>query len=219
MDMKVVNASVDFEAIKAPFPAEDIEWRVSRAGSNNGNIYAFVLAYVTNRAIMNRLDKVCGAENWKNEYRDLPNNGVSCILYIRVNGEWIGKEDAAENTKVESVKGGRSDAMKRAAVQWGIGRYLYNLTEMFANISPNGKHFQSAKQGKYESFKWDAPQLPTWALPRDFDRVEAINKLETLMRNMDFAEEHKDRLREKFIETGDREYYSTLYAGIKKGIV
>ena len=45
------------------------------------------------------------------------------------------KWDAAENTQVEAVKGGRSGAMKRAAVQWGIGRYLYNLEEGFAQTS------------------------------------------------------------------------------------
>jgi hypothetical protein len=90
------------------------------SGKNNNGIWAKVLAYVTNRAIMKRLDEVCGKAGWRNEYRDIPNNGgVECGISIKVEGEWITKWDAAENTQVEAVKGGRSGAMKRAAVQWG----------------------------------------------------------------------------------------------------
>ena len=58
-----------------------------------------VLAYVTNRAIMKRLDTVCGKGNWKrNEYKDLPNNaGVQCGISIKIDGEWVTKWDAAPN--------------------------------------------------------------------------------------------------------------------------
>ncbi|WP_263317101.1 Rad52/Rad22 family DNA repair protein, partial [Enterobacter hormaechei] len=78
---------------------------------------------------------------------DIPNNGgVECGISIKVEGEWITKWDAAENTQVEAVKGGRSGAMKRAAVQWGIGRYLYNLEEGFAVVSATrARGFQYAK--------------------------------------------------------------------------
>jgi hypothetical protein len=126
-----------------------------------------VLAYVTNRAIMERLDNVCGPEGWRNEYIAGPSGGLLCGLSIKVEDEWITKWDGAENTDIESVKGGLSNAMKRAAVQWGIGRYLYNLDATYVNANPNGKHWQKGKQGKYDSFKWDAPALPTWALPED----------------------------------------------------
>lgn len=62
-------------------------------------------AYVTNRAIMKRLDEVCGKAGWRNEYRDIPNNGgVECGISIKVDGEWITKWDASENTQVEAVK-------------------------------------------------------------------------------------------------------------------
>ncbi|MGH7576528.1 MAG: Rad52/Rad22 family DNA repair protein [Longimicrobiales bacterium] len=35
---------------------------------------------------------------------------------------------------MESVKGGLSAATKRAAVEWGIGRYLYGIEEGWANV-------------------------------------------------------------------------------------
>jgi len=158
---------MNLELLDAPFPSEDIEWRIQQAGKSGEKIWAKVLAYVTNRAIMKRLDEVCGKAGWRNEYRDIPNNGgVECGISIKVEGEWITKWDAAENTQVEAVKGGRSGAMKRAAVQWGIGRYLYNLEEGFATVSTqraNGYHYARSKE--VGTFYWQPPALPAWALP------------------------------------------------------
>lgn len=156
---------MNLEDLKKPFPAKDIEWRVQSAGNKNGKIWAMVLAYVTNRAIMERLDNVVGPENWKNEYKEWIGGSVLCGLSIKIEGEWVTKWDGAEQTDIEAVKGGLSGSMKRAAVQWGIGRYLYNLEATMATILEHGEHFQAAKQGKYEAFRWNAPALPAWALP------------------------------------------------------
>ena len=154
---------MNFADMKAPFPASDIEWRVQQAGEKNGRVWAMCLAYVTARAIQDRLDDVCGPENWKNQFLPGVDGGVLCGISIRIGDEWITKWDGAENTDIESVKGGLSGATKRAAVQWGIGRYLYHLEEGWANVNENGKYRAKTKEGKW--FKWDPPQLPEWALP------------------------------------------------------
>lgn len=152
--------------LKKPFPPNDIDWRVQQAGKKGDKVWALVLAYVTNRAIMNRLDEVCGPENWCNNFVTGPDGGILCGISIKVGDEWITKWDGAEKTQVEAVKGGLSGAMKRAAVQWGIGRYLYNLDATFAKISNNGKYYQPKNDKKQiPAFKWDPPQLPKWALP------------------------------------------------------
>jgi hypothetical protein len=158
----------DLTRLRDPFAPEDIEWRVQQAGEKNGKPWARVLAYVTNRAIMDRLDEVVGPANWRNEYREGPSGGVLCGLSIRVTredgtAEWVTKWDGAENTDVEPVKGGLSNAMKRAAVHFGVGRYLYGLEEGWARVHDAGEHFARTKEGK--SFRWDPPALPEWALP------------------------------------------------------
>ncbi|EDH3526412.1 recombinase, partial [Salmonella enterica] len=108
-----------------------------------------------------------GKAGWRNEYRDIPNNGgVECGISIKIDSEWVTKWDAAENTQVEAVKGGRSGAMKRAAVQWGIGRYLYNLEEGFAQTSLDKKQgWHRAKLKDGTGFYWLPPSLPNWAMP------------------------------------------------------
>lgn len=162
-----VNA-IDFSRLAEPFAAEEIEWRIQQAGEKNGRAWAIVVPYVTNRAIQQRLDEVCGPENWKNEFLPGPDGGVVCGLSIRVGDEWVCKWDGAENTEGmggdNAVKGGLSAAMKRAAVQWGCGRYLYALDESFAIINERGRFRGRTKDQK--PFRWDPPELPDWALPK-----------------------------------------------------
>ena len=171
---------MNFDELKNPFHPDDIEWRIQQSGIRGGNPWALVLAYITNRAIMDRLDKVCRPENWKNEYSKGPDGGILCGLSLRIGDEWITKFDGAENTKVESVKGGLSDAMKRAAVQWGIGRYLYNLPAGFADVTESGRYrgfAEDKKTGDKVKFKWNPPALPKWALP-EYDETTEENKKE-----------------------------------------
>lgn len=159
------------EMLDDPFAIEDIEWRVQQCGVASSGPWAMVLCYVTNRAIMKRLDEVCGKAGWRNEFLPAPGGGVMCGISIKVDGEWITKWDAAENTQVEAVKGGISGAMKRAAVQWGIGRYLYLLEERFAvcsterNNSWKKASFKDKQTNKFMNIWWETPTLPEWALP------------------------------------------------------
>lgn len=161
---------MDWNKLAEPFPAEDIEWRVQNSGMKNGKGWAMVLAYVTNRAIQQRLDDVVSPENWKNEYKEAPDGGVLCGISIKVEDEWVTKYDGAENTKVEAIKGGLSGAMKRAAVQWGIGRYLYKLETTYVEVGEKGKNWVSIKykdgntEKVYKGY-WNDPSLPDWALP------------------------------------------------------
>lgn len=166
---------IDFAALSAPFEPKDLEWRVQRDGKGrDGKPWAMVVCYIDNRAIMNRLDAVVGPANWRNEFKPWEvggKHGVLCGISIRVldllDGDaWVTKWDGADPTDIEPIKGGLSDSMKRAAVQWGIGRYLYELDAAFARIVENRQ--DGAKQaGKGpDSFWWLPPQLPAHALPR-----------------------------------------------------
>jgi hypothetical protein len=165
--------TIEFAKLAEPFHASEIEWRIGRAGKNNQGVWATAFAYVTNRAIQQRLDEVCGPGNWKNEFSTPPNappaSAALCTIYIRIDGEWVGKSDGADNSDMESTKGGLSDSMKRAAVQWGIGRYLYDLEEGWVTASVDKQkdwRYQAANDKKgIPAFYWQPPQLPAWALP------------------------------------------------------
>lgn len=167
---------MDLSKLKEPFPAQDIEWRVSRAGMANGKIFCRVLAYCTARAIQNRLDEVCGPENWKLEEPKILDIGgkpvFACGISIHCRSvDWITKWDVCEPTNIEPAKGGWSGAMKRAGAQWGIGRHLYYLDEEFADVSESKtKGWNYAKlpeKSGGSTYYWKPPQLPAWALPKE----------------------------------------------------
>lgn len=156
---------IDLKKLAEPFEEKEIEWRVSRSGFSNNKAWCFVLAYMNARAVMDRLDEVVGPGNWKDRYwRD--GNSIMCGLSIRIDGDWVEKVDGAEETDIEAVKGGLSGAMKRAAVKWGIGRYLYNLTENYGIIvDQKDKDAIYAKTKEGTVFYWKPPVLPDWAKP------------------------------------------------------
>lgn len=153
---------MDLSKLKEPFDEQDYEWRVNQYSERTNKV--MVLCYVTNRAIMDRLDEVCGPESWQNEYKPGPGGGIVCgISILTITGDWVTKWDGAENTNMEAVKGGLSSAMKRAAVQWGIGRHLYKLEFQWMPLKESGKNwFKDKKTGK--TGYWDDPILPDWAV-------------------------------------------------------
>ena len=151
--------------LQAPFKLDELEFRIQQSGFNGEKPWAMVLVYVQNRAIMQRLDDVFGALGWRNEYKEWHGNSQLCGISVKKDGEWITKWDGADSTQIEATKGGLSDSMKRAAVQWGIGRYLYDLEALFADCSTEKQkgwnYAKDSKSGK--AFYWKAPNLPAWA--------------------------------------------------------
>lgn len=125
------------QKLEYPFTPDEIEWRVLR--TNKDKTKGQVAAYVDSRAIQNRLDAVLGRENWQNNFVTVqgPNNDTTshiCQLsiYYEDRKEWISKSDGASSTDIEPIKGGLSNAFKRAASMWGLGRYLYGLKNIWA---------------------------------------------------------------------------------------
>lgn len=152
-----------YDRLTEEFDPKDVEWRIQRSGAKqNGDVWALIVPYLQARAIMDRLDRVVGAHNWQNSITLEPSGVISTIL-IKINGEWVAKQDGAGFTEIESFKGGISDALKRAAVVWGIGRYLYDFEQIFADVSKEKKPgFEYAKyvdkiSKKETVFYWRTP--------------------------------------------------------------
>lgn len=154
-----------------PFSMDDLEWRVQDGGISNNRPWIRLVAYVTNRALQNRLDEVVGVFNWRNEYKELPNleskplknggfvNGALCGISIKIGSDWVTKWDGSDNTQIEAIKGGLSGAMKRAGVQWGVGRYLYDTDVMYADCILEDDY----KKLKWEDKKpYEKADIKTW---------------------------------------------------------
>jgi hypothetical protein len=109
-----------FAALAAPFESHEVKTRSQQSRQ---------LHYVTARTVMNRLDNVLGPENWWDEYSP-SENSVLCRLTIRLpDGSTLTKCDAGGYAGMadsgDDDKSGYSDSFKRAAVKFGVARYLY----------------------------------------------------------------------------------------------
>jgi len=107
--------------------------------------------------IQDPLDDVVGVENWQDHYDILPDGSVICRLRLNLGGRWITKSDVGSPSE-QPVSGDRlkaafSDALKPAAVKFGIGRYLYRLPAQWVDYEPIKKQIVKP------------PQLPGFALP------------------------------------------------------
>lgn len=123
---------MNLDDLKKPFPADKISWRVGSVSKDKKK--AMVLAYLDARDVMQRLDDVCGIGNWQNKHPHA-NGKTSCAIGIKIGEEWVWKENGAGDSQVEAEKGAFSDAFKRAAVLWGIGRYLYDVPTVWVEIN------------------------------------------------------------------------------------
>lgn len=167
---------MNLDELKAPFNPTVISWRV---GATNGEkTKGIALAYLNARDVMERLDEVCGPENWQARY---PFTGC-CDIGIRINkfiqdatgstkgyldSQWVWKSNGAGQSDIEAEKGQYSDAFKRAAVLWGIGRYLYDLPNTWYPIKKVGNSYRFTDEAESQMTQflhdwqykrvWDAP--------------------------------------------------------------
>lgn len=123
-------------ALQAPLPVDDVEFKPGRGGSGP-------LIYLTARAVQEVLDTVVGAGNWSFIWEPFimealpgvkadtktPDNLGTHLRTVRGTLSLYGvpKQDVGNASDIDPDKGAVSDALKRCAVMWGIGRYLYGL--------------------------------------------------------------------------------------------
>ena len=140
--------AADISRLADPFSPSDIEWKPGATTRDKSK--GLAMAYLTSRAVQQRFDDVCGPADWRNEFQPGPDGGVLCGISIRVDredgtSEWVTKWDGADNSQVEAVKGGLSGATKRAAVQWGVGRYLYDLPATWVRLDDRGRFAETPR--------------------------------------------------------------------------
>lgn len=158
-----MSKTINWDRLKDFFDESDIEWKPIAFTKDKSK--ALAAAYITARAIQDRLDEVFGVAGWKNEYREGPCGGIICRIYFRDDsGKWCYREDGAENTEIEAIKGGISASLKRTGSALGIGRYLYKLPAQWIPVD------------KFKKFKYP-PQVPPNFLPESKTRDAERKKL------------------------------------------
>lgn len=169
-----------FDALCSPFAAEEIDWRVGSTTQDKSK--GMALAYIDARAVMDRLDSVCGPENWQCNYTAGVVGSIVCNLGVRLpGGEWVWKADGAGATDVEGEKGMLSDALKRAAVRWGVGRYLYEMKSPWVALEAAGRSFKipDAERKKLDEVHDEAAKRIGWGGPENVATYRLLLRIVT----------------------------------------
>jgi len=126
-----------YAKLAQPFDLSEVQLKVQ--ATNKDRTRGMVVAYIDARAVIDRLDDVVGPDGWHDSYEVLTNttqDGVRVVeVLCRLTIGEATKEDVGEG---DSMKAAFSDALKRAAVKFGIGRYLYRLPKVWAELDQYG---------------------------------------------------------------------------------
>lgn len=151
------------KALAAPFSAEEIEWRVG--ATNKEKTSAIALPYLSPKTVTRRLDRVLGASCWSFEARQVEGGFIGRLTAVFPSGKTAVRENFGANSDSEStgggvskgnaIKSGASDALKRSAVLFGIGRYLDDVPTLWTKLDGSSKAFAQA------------PKMPDKFLPKE----------------------------------------------------
>ena len=137
LDWQTVGA-----ALAAPFDPECVEWRPQGKTAPGARVQ--LVAYVDARTVMERLDTVVGAGGCS--FALTPSVSDAAELRVargRLTIGGLSRDDVGTASNWEPSKGCASDALKRAAVLWRIGRYLYALPAVHVTLDERGQVSES----------------------------------------------------------------------------
>ena len=162
------NAELDalFTQLAEPFDTNEIKWRVTHT-TRDGSRGA-VIPYADPRAYTDRLNQLFTPTGWTRTYEvstisavtrmkkdKLIQTGkvlVTCTLTIARLGTHTGSGEQWADEQ-NAMTAAEAQAFKRTASCFGLGRYLYNLAEMWVPLNEHRQPFEF-------------PTLPQLALPK-----------------------------------------------------
>lgn len=156
MAVKSQSAEALYKQLKNPFDPKFVKVRIG--ATNREKTKGIALFYLDVREVRKRLTEVCGLDGWQSETKAITAGneflGATCKMGIRMpDGSWVWHEDAGEPAKGgNKVKAAFSDAIKRAAVNFGVGAYLYYIPNTWHDLDKKGNFIKK-------------PFLPEWANP------------------------------------------------------
>ena len=151
--------------LEKPFDPHVVEWRVANTSNNNGNLRGQLVAYADSRAYQDRLNILFTPAGWTRRY-DRQFSGqvergrdqkmvakvfVTCELTIH----GLGSNSSTGEAWCDDDNGGttaEAQAFKRAASCFGLGRYLYDVEEVWVDLDERKRPLST-------------PSLPQWATP------------------------------------------------------
>jgi hypothetical protein len=152
--------------LAAPFDLKLVKWRVT--ATNKEKTKGLVAPYADPRAYTLRLNEVLSPAGWTCELQPTVINGMSngpksspskLVMVATLEIYGIGRKSSTGEKNADDPNAGtaaEAQALKRAASQFGLGKYFYDIKEAGVNLwVPIDE----------KGFPKQVPNLPAWAVP------------------------------------------------------
>jgi hypothetical protein len=131
------------QQLTIPFGIDQVE--VKPGATKKDKTEALALAYADPRVYQDRLDEIIGAAHWSVGYRRLSDRAIICRLVIcGLSREDIG--ECADQNDPNFWTVASAQAFKRACSAFGLGRYLYDLPQPWAEYDASRRRFVSPRR-------------------------------------------------------------------------
>jgi len=104
------------------------KWRVQSFSRSKPQ--ATCVAYIDARDAMSRLDAVC-VYGWHRRHTEVKGRIYCEVGIVMPDSSVLWRSDCGTESNTEAEKGESSDSFKRACVNFGIGRFLYDLDMVY----------------------------------------------------------------------------------------
>lgn len=140
------------QKLRQPFALEHIRWKIQTNPKDNQE-HGVVVVFVDARTIAAHLDDVVPGQ-WSTEYHVPPVTVGLPALECRLTVCGVTRCDvgtvAPSKTPDADTKDLYSDAFKRAAVQYGIGAFLYRFPQVKAKVEKFGNSYYLTRESQAE---------------------------------------------------------------------
>lgn len=122
------------KSLEAPFEPQDVDFKPQTFSKDGGK--ALAIAFVDPRRYQERLSAVLGHAGWSVEYRPLGERAIIARLTLSTPEGTIVREEVGEfdDKGMAQYPTASAQAFKRACVTLGIGRYLYDLPQVWVTV-------------------------------------------------------------------------------------
>lgn len=155
--------------------------------------------------VVNRLNEVVGVEGWNYEYREInktegvsrsgtPRIGITAEIKLTIMGTtkaMIGGH--ISNNYTDALKGAITNALKKAAGMFGIGKEAYEKTIDEDNLSPDVNSKAEVKLPKAEKARITIQETIKWIRTSD-DKEKLLKAKKTIEGSKNYTEAQKNLL-------------------------
>jgi hypothetical protein len=142
-----------YHELRKPLALQFISWKPNVF--NRDRTRAQITFHIDARAVQHKLNESLGIDGWNFTFVPGRDAGIYGRLVVRINDREVIREDVGypqNPDKDDRDKDAVSDALKRCAVHFGVGHFLYALPDKWVDWNPEQRGLTDSQNDEIR--KW-----------------------------------------------------------------